>query len=242
MPPALVAAAFGATILFSVALPHIPSLVALNVALFHAVNQLACGASANSPVFWLAWNVFNAPLHVYVVLYSIATGYVLLRKRDQWPRLLLVGLAIAGLGYVSNPIIWQWAWGPRPYELTDACILYPEWKPIWSSYSSYPSGHARETAAEITFIVTFWRRFLPVGLLYLILLCLSRLYVGVHFPLDVLVGTILGWAIARIAFLSYDLYAAPLIGRLRDRSGRPASGTAAPSRRPTYSLPGAHRL
>ena len=215
LPPALVAAAFGATILFGVAMPHLPGLVALNVALFHAVNQLSCGDTPDSPVFWASWNVFNSPLKVYVLLYSIAIAYVLIRRRDQWPRLVLVGLVIAGLGYISNPIIWKWAFGQRPFDVTDACIVYPEWKPVWSSYSSYPSGHARETAAEIVFIVTFWRRFLPVGLLYLILLCLSRLYVGVHFPLDVLVGAILGWGIARIAFLSYDVYATPLMERFK---------------------------
>jgi membrane-associated phospholipid phosphatase len=215
LPPILVALAFGLTILIGVTIPQIPAVVAFNVALFHAINGLSCGVTGDNPVFWLMWTGMNQPLNNYVLLYAIGAAYVLLRRRDEWPKLIIVGLVIAALGFVSNPIIWQWAWGPRPFTMTDACILYPEWKDRWNEYSSFPSGHARETAAEITLIATFWRRFLPFGLLYLLLLAFSRLYIGVHFPLDVTVGAILGWAIARISFLAYHVYAAPLIERRR---------------------------
>jgi membrane-associated phospholipid phosphatase len=214
LPPLLIAAAFAATILFGIAIPRVPALTALNVSLFHAVNGLSCGVTADNPVFWLMWTGMNQPLNNYIVLYAIAAFYVLYFKRWEWRRLVFVGLAIAAIGFISNLIIWIWAWGPRPFTQTDACILYPEWKEIWSQYSSYPSGHARETAAEVTFITTFWPRFLPFGVAYLLLLCFSRLYIGVHFPLDVAVGAVLGWAIARIAFLSYDVYATRLLARL----------------------------
>lgn len=235
VPPLLAALALALTIGAGVLLQHVGPLVALNVRLYHAFNDLACSATDSAPFYRFMWTGFNQTRNNYIALYTILTAYVLLRKREQWPRLLFVGLVIAALGYASNPIIWHWAWGPRPFTTTQACILYPQFEPAWSSYSSFPSGHARETAAEITAMIIFWPQVWPLAIAYLALLDFSRLYIGVHFPFDVLAGTILGWAIARIAFYAYDIYVAPLVGGTGERSTRNATNSATSSRRSTPS-------
>lgn len=60
-------------------------------------------------------------------------------------------------------------------------------------------------------LITFW----PLGLLYVALLDFSRVFIGVHFPFDVVAGTILGWAIARFALLAYEVYVARWLDRRR---------------------------
>lgn len=211
LPPLLVVVAFGATIILGLIQRSIPALVQLNDSLFQMINGLSCSTSATSPIYQVMWTGFNQPISDYILLYGTTTLYVVFFRRKLLPALLFVFVIIAGLGFISNPIIWHWAWGPRPFTEVPACIKYPQWEPLWSQYSSYPSGHARETASEITVMVTFWKRIWPVALIYLILLDFSRMYIGVHFPFDVLMGTVLGWGIAQIAILAYNVYLAPIL-------------------------------
>ena len=82
-----------------------------------------------------------------------------------------------------------------------------EW--LWQeSDKSFPSGHATMAAAlSLTLIALLWRTawrwpLIVVGTLYTVLMGISRVYVGVHYPTDVLGGWALGifWA-AGTAFI-----------------------------------------
>ena len=59
--------------------------------------------------------------------------------------------------------------------------------------ASFPSGHSGASFAAATAIFPWVPRRYGVPLLILAaLIALSRLYVGVHFPTDVLAGTVIG--------------------------------------------------
>lgn len=71
---------------------------------------------------------------------------------------------------------------------------------------SFFSGHASSSFSITTIVVLFlWKEFKWVVLFYLwpLLFALSRIYVGVHFPIDLMAGALVG---AGSAFLFYWLH------------------------------------
>lgn len=62
----------------------------------------------------------------------------------------------------------------------------------------FPSGHAQSTAALWTFVALQTKRprlWVPLAVALLVLVALSRLYVGAHYPLDVVGGALFGYAL-----------------------------------------------
>jgi undecaprenyl-diphosphatase len=57
---------------------------------------------------------------------------------------------------------------------------------------SLPSGHAATSFAGAVVLSYFFRRALPALVVLAVLIAFSRVYVGVHYPLDVLAGAALG--------------------------------------------------
>ena len=105
----------------------------------------------------------------------------------------------------------------RPYEVVPTAD-----PPLrWDVAASLPSGHAATSAAG-AFILAYLlgRGGLWLGLLA-VAIGFSRVYVGVHYPLDVLAGALIGLAVG--------LASAAVVRRLRPTSGAlPRSGAARP--------------
>jgi undecaprenyl-diphosphatase len=105
---------------------------------------------------------------------------------------------------------------PRPYEAVAAA------DPLlrWDVGGSFPSGHAATSAAGVVILAYLIGR----GGVWLALLALAigfaRVYVGVHYPLDVVAGALLGVAVG--------LAAVALLRRLRPTSAGPRRSGAAP--------------
>ena len=69
------------------------------------------------------------------------------------------------------------------------------------SSSSFPSGHSATAAAGALTLSAIYPAFTPALLLAGFLVALSRVYLGVHYPFDVLAGALIGVAVAA-AFLA----------------------------------------
>ena len=82
--------------------------------------------------------------------------------------------------------------------------------------NSFPSGHTCAAfAAGMSWVRALPRRWMRVlSAVLAVCMGLSRLYVGVHYPSDVVAGAAVG---AFCAWLAWRVYRSPACGRLRDR-------------------------
>lgn len=129
------------------------------------------------------------------LLWIAATIVLLIPKKTRKVG-IMSAVALLGSLIINNNIIKNIVQRPRPYvTFTDLQIIIPE-----PSEFSFPSGH---TSSSFAAAAVFYRH-LPkkVGVPSIILaglIGLSRLYVGVHYPTDVLAGAIMGILLSYLA-------------------------------------------
>ena len=81
---------------------------------------------------------------------------------------------------------------PRPYfTLNKVVPLETE------TGSSFPSGHSMR-AFTLASVLSSSRTLEIILYLYAFIIAFSRIYIGVHYPLDVIVGGIIGWITGKI--------------------------------------------
>ncbi|HJR64082.1 MAG TPA: phosphatase PAP2 family protein [Gemmatimonadaceae bacterium] len=130
---------------------------------------------------------------VVVMVIALIAALFLSITSHRYSAFLLL-LATAG-GLALNGLLKQGFARPRP-------DIFPWVTEVYSS--SFPSGHAM-TAAIVYATVAYlaarlearrWMRYLTmtIALILILLICVSRLYLGVHYPSDVLAGLIIGFA------------------------------------------------
>ncbi len=109
--------------------------------------------------------------------------------------LTLIALAITA--FLINLIIKPMFTRKRPYELIQS--IRTKLNPPFGS--SFPSGHAASSFAAASML---WLMNAPLWSFAVVLACLiavSRVYLFVHFPSDVLVGAVLGVAISYATYV-----------------------------------------
>ena len=158
--------------------------VGWDVSLFRILNQVP--AAAASVLTLLSHLFLPAGILAVVVL---AVVYVVARNRSVLP--VAAGAVAASLAWGLAHVAKAVADRPRPYEVMAGAVLRQQ--PAHGT--SFPSSHTAVTLAVAIALAPFLARpFAAAGIGYAVLVGWSRVYLGVHYPLDVLAGAGIGMA------------------------------------------------
>ena len=135
------------------------------------------------------------------VSYSATAGIVWLalgallvwkaHRTDGAAMMLSVILALCICDLVLKPIVDR----GRPFDELDLDVLVS-----LPSTSSFPSGHAVSAFAGAVSLLIMDRRWGIAALVFAALVALSRVYICVHWPTDVIAGAVIGAAVAAIVY------------------------------------------
>ena len=179
-----------------------------DVSLFRILNEVPPAvASVLTPLSHLF-----RPAGIVIVVVLIA-GFVVAWTRSVLP--VAAGAVAAAVAWALANLAKAIADRPRPYQVVaDAVLRQPP-----AHGTSFPSSHTAVTVAVVIALLPFLPRVLAgVAIGYAVLVGWSRVYLGVHYPLDVLAGAGIGMAVGGAVLLA--------LGVLLHRAAQPTQSRA----------------
>lgn len=166
-----------------------------------AMQLLNYQGSAFADRFWFAYS----HLRTWLPLAAVLLCSLCLRERGHWRQLAVYLLALVLLLVVadqlSSGLIKPLAGRLRPSHDPALSGLLHYVNGYRGGLYGFVSGHATNIFALTTWLSFYFRSRLTraVLLLFAVGMCYSRIYLGVHYPGDVVCGAMLGYALARAA-------------------------------------------
>ncbi|HUO58482.1 MAG TPA: phosphatase PAP2 family protein [bacterium] len=178
-------------------------LYSLDVSLFRWIN----GGWSCLPLD--AFFAFITDIHHYWILIGLLLVYWLWKGGTEG-RWLVLGLvvAVALSDQTASHVIKGLAQRVRPCNVLEG-VLTPIGK---SGAFSFPSSHAANMGSSMLLLSLAFKRWTPLFILVALLVGLSRIYLGLHYPSDVLGGYALG------ALIGYGVWLG--VGKLKTKFHR----------------------
>ncbi len=174
----------------------------LNVRIFEFIN--------NAAGYYRPLDIFFVVITSYVTLWivGIAVGcyfifYLPMQQEEGMARIRAFRNAwrivwSVFLTFVAVEIIKALVAFPRPFQVLQnihVLISLPD------SYS-FPSGHAAITMALATVVYPYKKQLGLLLALFAFIVGFARIYVGVHYPIDVIAGFLIGFVIPKLVYLT----------------------------------------
>lgn len=143
--------------------------------------------------------VFTHLGDVGIMWIVIAVLLMFFKRTRKYGLLMFASLVLTYL--VNNLLLKDLIDRTRPYEMFDNVQRL-----IGKKHdASFPSGHSASSfAAAMCIYLNGPKKYGILALLLALLIALSRLYVGVHYPGDIVTGAIIGSLMAWLVYKVYD--------------------------------------
>jgi undecaprenyl-diphosphatase len=165
----------------------------LDITLFRLINQ----AGQN---YFLDWFMpFMSDLKNFTYILVLLGGYIVWREgKGGLIFLVFVGLTLAITDPFSGRLLKEWVGRVRPCQALGEVRLLTDCNPSYS----FPSSHAVNIFAGAYFLSQMFRRLAPLTFAIAAVVAYSRIYIGVHYPLDVIggaaIGLLIAWPMSRL--------------------------------------------
>lgn len=129
-----------------------------------------------------------------VFWYTLLMGIILVQGQSAY--LPVFHILVTGL---AGTLVYKWLKGktlrPRPYQ-----VLQDVWltgKPL--DYFSFPSGHTLHAVTFACMILAYFPSLALLVIPFSLMVAMSRVVLGLHYPSDVLAGAMIGFSLSLIS-------------------------------------------
>lgn len=179
------------------------TIIALDHAIFQYINEGLASSFGDSVLVMFREKLFWYPFYIFLIALTIQhygkRAYVIIITA-----IVLVSLS----DQISSQVIKPWIGRIRPCNTESLQAWIRVLAPCSGSFS-FPSSHAVNHFAVGTFFFLIFKRFSAWSYLLFVWagsIAVSQVYVGLHFPIDITAGAILGVALALILYRVLDTF------------------------------------
>ncbi len=164
---------------------------------FHQLDSRLCVAVNHTSQYKLIRDSFRliSRLGDGVFWYGLMLAILLLKRAEGL--LPVIHMLLAGL---TGTVIYKWLKGktlrPRPYQVHQDIWLTG----IPLDKFSFPSGHTLHAVVFSAVVLYYYPQLALIVFPFTLLVGLSRVVLGLHYPSDVFAGAVIGGLIATLSF------------------------------------------
>lgn len=170
----------------------------LDYNIFELINQFA-GKNLSFDHFVTFFTNYGI---IFLVLVLIWLWFSKKNNRCQKRKEVVLALIIAFIAIGITELIGSIYFRPRPFVSHDVNLLIEK----LSTDTSFPSTHSTGSFALAFSILKTNKKIGVMLLIFAVLMGFSRVFVGVHYPSDILAGAIISYAVTYFVMLVISFY------------------------------------